>query len=131
MGRESGTRAGAPSPMSGDRASGRNCILPILQLQDQDMSAEGAPIYSHEGKYLLVCLTHVLSSDPTALISDNPMPHKHGCYYCGVLLAYGAVCQTNNIASLPENCIGLNARGGGPDQAQSSLRVLKLEVFSE
>lgn len=131
MGRESGTRAGHPSPMFGDRASGRNCILRVLQLQDQDMSAGGAPIYSQAGKYLLVCLTQVLSSDPTALISDNPMPCKHGCYYYRVLLAYRAVCQTNNIASLPENCKGINAGGEGPDQAQSSMRVLKLEVFSE
>lgn len=65
----------------------------------------------------------------TALIADNPMSCKYGCYYYTVLLAYEAVCQTNNIDPLPANCKGTGARGRGPHQAQSSMRVLKLEGF--
>lgn len=83
--------------MLGDRASGKNGILPIWELQDQDRSAEGAPNLESGGE-VLAGLPNTSANDPhsNSLIIDNPM----SCYY-RLLLAYEALCQTNNIAPFP------------------------------
>lgn len=56
--------------MLGDRASGKNGILPIWELQDQDRSAEGAPNLESGGE--------VLAGLPNTSAND---PHSNSLYH--------------------------------------------------